>query len=224
MTAFSPLLADAGDVIEIAALILIVVIPAVAQMIAKVKQAQQPPAKGPPRPGQPPKRPAPADVANEIEDFLKKAAQKRDLKRPSPIPARPAPRKVDKIEKPVKAEVVADRPVGGVVEQHVQKYLDAEEFQRRESQLGEEVAQSDREIDQHLHQVFDHDVSQLATLPGEAAAAPVAVGPMELTGPSQEEIPPLFASGLFESLSNPDALRQAIVLNEILHRPEERWA
>ena len=75
---------------------------------------------------------------------------------------------------PVHAEVVADAPVGGKVEEHVKKYLDSEDFARRESQLGEEVAQADKAIDQHFSQVFDHQVSRLASLPGEAAVPPVA--------------------------------------------------
>ena len=68
---------------------------------------------------------------------------------------------------------LARRPVGGEVSAHVKKYLDSEKFESRAGELGQDVVQTvDREIDQHLHQVFDHSVSRLAAVPGEAAAAP----------------------------------------------------
>ena len=85
------------------------------------------------------------------------------------------------------------------------------------------MAQADREIDQRLHQVFDHNVSNLELMPGEAATAPVVVAPLELTEQSLLDIPATFATGLSDLLADPDSVRQAIVLNEILHRPEERW-
>ncbi len=75
----------------------------------------------------------------------------------------------------VQAEVVDDtteEPVGAQVGKQVEKYLDTEEFTRRTSQLGGEVAQADVESDQRLKQVFSHDVSQLAKKPGESAAPP----------------------------------------------------
>ena len=73
-------------------------------------------------------------------------------------------------------------------------------------------------------QVFDHQVSQLAALPGEAAAAPVAVESSEAAEAAYLEIPATFATGMTDLLSNPEAIRQAIVFNEIFRRPEERWA
>ena len=117
----------------------------------------------------------------------------------------------------------AGKPVGGQVTEHVQKYLDAEEFTRRAGELGGEVTQAVEEVDQHLRQVFDHSVSQLAAVPGEAAAPPAAAEPPELTELSLLEIPATFATGLSTLLADPDSVRQAIVLGEIFRRPEERW-
>ena len=97
------------------------------------------------------------------------------------------------------------------------------EFTKRSTELGSEVAQADREIDQRLHQVFDHHVSNLELMPGEAAAPPVVVTPVELTEQSLLDIPATFATGLTDLLADPDSVRQAIVLNEILHRPLEHW-
>ena len=155
---------------------------------------------------QQPPRPVPKDAADEIDDFLRRAAQQR-IAQParaaqppaaaqSPQPAR-LPAAGAAAPKPVVAEVVAAAPVGGQVTEHVQKFLDTGEFTRRGDQLGEEVvAQVDREIDQHLHQVFDHSLSQIAATPGETAAPPEAVGVMELPESSATEIPSTFATDL----------------------------
>jgi Na+-transporting methylmalonyl-CoA/oxaloacetate decarboxylase gamma subunit len=222
MIPLAPLFADVGAIIfKLVLFLLIFGIPAIGQLIAKMKTIH-PPAGGPLP--QAPKRPVPTDVVNEIEDFLKRAAQKREGKQIVAPQVRQAPRRVERIEQPVKAEVVSNGPVGGKVEEHVKKYLDSEEFARRESQLGEEVAQADKAIDQHLSQVFDHQVSRLASLPGEAAAPPVAYEPQELADASTLEIPATFATGLGTLLADADSVRQAIVLSEIFRRPEERWA
>ena len=53
--------------------------------------------------------------------------------------------------------------------------------QRSINQLGSEVTQAIREIDQRLHEVFDHHVSSLEFKPGKAATEPMAVGPAELS-------------------------------------------
>ena len=138
----------------------------------------------------------------------------RAQKKPSPPAA-----------EPVRAEAVAEaaaQPVGGQVSEHVKKYLDEDAFARREDALGKEVAQADKQIDQHMQQVFDHRVSKLESVPGEVAAPPVAYAPPDLVG-SAADIPDTFATGLLELVGNPDSLRQAIILSEILHRPEERW-
>jgi len=211
MNPFIPLLAAINvDLLKFAMLMVFFLLAGLAQLVAKLKKVQPPPAK--PRPIQ-------ADVADEIEEFMRRAAARRRGAPGTPTAPAAAP---PQAAQPVQAEVVAEKPVGGQVEQHVKKYLDAEDFSRRSQELGEEVTQVDREVDQHLHQVFDHDVSRLAVVPGEAAAPPTAVEPAEL-GVSAPEIPATFATGLLDLVGSPDALRQAIILNEILHRPEERW-
>ncbi len=118
--------------------------------------------------------------------------------------------------------MVGEAPVGGRVTEHVTKYLDADDFSRREATLGQEVAQADQQIDQHLRQVFDHRVSKLEAVPGEAAAPPTAYEPPDLVG-AAADIPDTFATGLLTLITDPESLSQAIILSEILHRPEERW-
>jgi hypothetical protein len=222
MNPFAPLLAAGnGDLIKIAVIALIVIISVIGQLLAKMRQVR------PPGGGPPPPRPVPADVADEIGEFLRRAAQRRGAggrqpagtKQPPPLAEQPPPLRA---EQPVQAELVAAAPVGGQVDEHVQKYLDEQDFSRRGDELGKDVAHVDKEVDQHLQQVFSHPVSKLEAVPGEAAAPPVAYEPPDLVGASAE-IPATFATGLLDLVSSPDSLRQAIILSEILHRPEDRW-
>jgi hypothetical protein len=122
----------------------------------------------------------------------------------------------------VQAEVVRAQPLGEGIKQHVGKYLDAGEFQRRAAGLGEEVAQADEQIEQRLHTKFNHEVSSLAAVPGESAAAPRA-----LPGGEPEDLaaalPSTAAAGLAAMLGSSEGIRRAIVINEILTRPEDRW-
>ena len=145
----------------------------------------QPPVRPPP-----PARPTPPDVAAEIDEFLRRAAQRRNPQAAPPRPPAPQPggagsqrpqpqpvRAEAVPAQPVRAEVVAEQPVGGEVADHVKKYLDSQSFDSRAGELGREVVQTvNREIDQHLRQVFDHSVSRFAAQPGEAAAVPVTEG------------------------------------------------
>jgi hypothetical protein len=215
MIAFVPLFAvDAGEVIRLLVILFIFLVPVIGKLLAKAQQI--PPPNRRPVPPQP-------DVADEIEAFMRRAAERHAAKgqRATVVQASPAPAKPVKAE-PVRAQAVVEKPVGGQVSAHVQKYLDKQEFTRREKELGKEVVEADRQIDQHMQQVFDHRVSKLEAVPGEAAAAPVAYAPPDLVG-AAADIPDTFATGLLELITNPDSLRQAIVLSEILHRPEERW-
>jgi hypothetical protein len=210
-----------AELVKLVVILVLFALAGLGKLVANMKQGQPPGAgvRGP----QPP-RPAAKDVVGEIDEFLRRAAQQRSAQTPRPIRAQSAPPKKPPPQQPIRAEVVAPKPVGGQVTEHVQKYLDTGEFSRRGAELGEEVVtQVDREIDQHLHQVFDHSVSQLAAVPGEAATPPANFEPPELSDASALEIPATFATGLTTLLTDPDSVRQAIVLNEIFHRPEERW-
>jgi hypothetical protein len=210
LAAFDP------GLIKLVVLVIIFIFAGIAKLLAKIQRI--------PPPGQRPlsPRPAPPDVADEIEEFMRRAAQRQPAKGTRPLGSPPSPPRAEPVRAEVIAEVAAPKPVGGQVSEHVQKYLDEQEFSRREVELGKQVAQADQQIDQHLQQVFDHRVSKLAATPGEAAAPPVAYEPPDLVG-AATDVPASFATGLLDLIGNPDSLRQAIVLNEILRRPEDRW-
>jgi len=201
--------------------IIIMIASAVAQWLGKARQAPQRPLQGPQRPAgeapPPARRPQGNAVDDEIGEFLQRAAQRRARQA---APAAPPERRL--ADQPVLAEAAGETPVGGQVSEHVQEFLDAGEFSRRTAQLGGEVAQTDAQLGEHLRDVFDHEVGRLAERPGESAAAPVVEG-----SPLPEDQPAAVAAtssaDLIALLSNPEGIRLAIVINEILRRPEERW-
>ncbi|MBN2474922.1 MAG: hypothetical protein JXB62_09970 [Pirellulales bacterium] len=226
MIHFAPLWAQGwDDLIGIAVVILFIVVPAILQLLGKgVKGQQKPAPRRPPAPrGQ--GQPVAGDVEDEIGEFLRRAAQRRGGQQPPPPPPQPARRPATAqvvVAQPVEAEVARPRALGNEVQEHVGQFLDAGKFKQRSSQLGTEVAHSDERIEDRLHKTFDHEVSQLTAVPGEAAASPRAEAPSE---PEDriEHLPVPAAAGLPALLSSPTNLRQAIVISEILQRPEHRW-
>jgi hypothetical protein len=242
---------DIGIIIKILVIALVVLSSVVGKILTSMRGPQRPagPMRPPvippqqPRQGQQPQAQAarPKSVKEEIDEFLSRAAQKKqgqatpaDPTRRISQPMSPLAQREDPTRRisqptaplaqrvgPVEAEVVRERPVGGAVSAHVKKYLDEKEFDQRASKLGGEVAAADTKIEQHLQQVFGHGISKLAAKPGETAAPPTP----QTAGIFQDEPAALPAAGLGLAalLNNIDNLRQAIVINEILKRPSDRW-
>jgi len=206
------------DLIKIGFVLFFIIVPIVGQLLAKMRQPK-PPADQAPRPP----RPAGNEpLHNEIDAFLRQAAQRKRQPKAG-RPRRSAAVRAKVVEHPVRAEVVGDRPVGGHVEKHLQKFVaEKKEFDERASQLGDEVAHADDKLEARLKHKFDHKLGTLGSRTGETAAAP-APAP---TGYAEDEMPALpagAAAGFAPLLASAAGLRQAIVLTEILHRPTERW-
>jgi hypothetical protein len=94
------------------------------------------------------------------------------------------------------------------VAEHVAEHVGSRTFAERTSHLGEQVAQADEKIETHLHQKFDRELGTL----GHSRAAPSAESPPADT----------LAAEIAAMLASPQGMRQAIVLGEILRRPEHR--
>ena len=235
MNAPLPLAAIDFDVIfRILIPFVVFVIIMIGKLMSAMRVPQRPPGQVRP-PVPPPQQPGqgqqpqaqaarPKSVKEEIDEFLRRAAQNKqgpatpaDPTRRISQPSTPLAQRVG----PVEAEVVRERPVGGAVSAHVKKYLDEKEFDQRASKLGGDVAAADTKIEQHLQRVFGHGISKLAATPGETASPPTP----QSAGIFQDEPAalPAAGAGLAALLNNIDNLRQAIVLNEILQRPSDRW-
>ena len=82
------------------------------------------------------------------------------------------------------------------------------------AQLGQRIVREDEQFDVQLNAKFDHDVGSLAS------KIRVTDTPSQSPDHTDTSSP---AGQLAAMLANPDGVRQAIILNEILRRPSERW-
>jgi hypothetical protein len=202
-------LAAAGDgavfLVKILAVMLIFLGPAIWRLLTQAQGAKPP--QGPPRPKD-------AGVQQQIEEFLQRASQRRGVGRPAVSPPPPA------AAEPVVAELAPDEPVGGRLLRRVQEDINTSDFRRRGEQMGGDVAQSDKEFQQGVGKEFSDEVSGLAKRPGETAM------PVDTTATESEEAvvkaaaETVATSTLGGLLDSPESLVSAIVLNEILRRPE----
>jgi len=208
-------------VVELVVVLVLIVLPLILQVIARIRGQDMPP----PPAQRPPPRPAQKPLEDEISEFLRRAAEGRrppggvPQRRAAPptVTGRPvAPPARRPAEPPVTAQVV-EPPVGGDIGRHVQKFLDADEFGRRSTEMGEGVVAADQAMDQRVSGVFEHSIGQFSGQ--ESGRGAMAPGP-QVRG---EAVSPLVAE-LVSALSRPESVRQAIVINEILRRPEDRWA
>ena len=177
--------------------------------------------------------PGDRSLREEIEVFLKRVADQRGPQRPAEAevlrPAQKNPVVAAQRDTPVRAEVVQDtlRDIGplagGSVSTHVEQHIDTGRLQAHASHLGEEVGYADDKLESRLHERFDHSVGRL----GSSAT--------DSLGLQESEESPYDAVALLVDQSVPDAakitlllrshvgVRQAIILSEILRRPDERW-
>jgi hypothetical protein len=78
------------------------------------------------------------------------------------------------------------------------------------SRLGQRIVAEDRQFDDQLTAKFDHTVGTLAD----------SVNPVAQEAPPPADSP---ARQIAAMLANPDGVRQAVILNEIMRRPSDRW-
>jgi hypothetical protein len=168
-----------------------------------------------------PQQPAPgqAQLNTEIEQFLKRANERRMEKArrdlapepaspaPSPPPPRPAEPAID--------VTPLDRDFNAV-EKSVKQHLGNRGFQERAEHLADDILRQEAEMQRHLEQAFSHRLGTLSgrdsTAPKAAAEAPPATADRAAT-----------AMALAGILTNQSDIRKAILLKEILERPIDRW-
>jgi hypothetical protein len=79
------------------------------------------------------------------------------------------------------------------------------------SKLGQRIAAEDQQFDTKIKAKFDHTVGTLGGSDGSTSA--------DQTQPSNDSL----AGQLAAMLANPNGIQQAVLVNEILHRPSDRW-
>ena len=177
-------------------------------------------------------------MKDEVEEFLRRVAQLRaqaeaqaraQQQRPgfqppqqmppqrmTPPPARLVPQQEEVVYlEPAEAEVVDAElaELGDDVGRHVQQHIRGPaEIAEHTRHLGEEVDQADDKLESRLHQTFDHQLGRLKKTASDTAA-------VEHTKPA----PDVTLTEIRTLLATPANIRDAIVMAEILRRPEDRW-
>lgn len=238
-----PLFADAGDILSTLAAILVPIILVLRYLFAG--QEADPNPRRQPRP-QPQRRPqqlgqqrrpqgqVPAgapDPADEVEAFLRRAAERRagqaarDVEvlnpqqlaqqrrgtagnRPASAPAVQTPVPIEAVETESPRESVAD---------HVRHHMEAAPFRDFASRRSQ-IESSEKIAEAHVHQVFDHQLGSLGAGLGEGGSTgrPIELGDAVAGTPTA-------AAGFAAMLGSAQSLRNAIILQEVLRRPEEIW-
>ena len=169
-------------------------------------------------------------MARDIEEFLRRAAERRkkQLKQKQAGQAgqqqqqqrQPRAQPPQRTQQPPRRLVIADNEVEVVrkkkidlrdesVSQHVSRHLDSSRVTEQASHLAEKLEQADERLEERLHKKFDHDLGSL-----EGKKRPEQIAPVV----TSQAISPL-ANDLIEMLRTPKTMRQAIIIAEVLKRP-----
>ncbi len=143
-------------------------------------------------------------MSDEIQEFLQRAAARRhQQKQQQPIEVEV----IDEVE-------IVDETIANHVAKRLGEHLDKSSLVSSGAQLGAEVGLADEKLESHLHDAFDHRLGSLgARLEGSKDATDL---PESTKAPTMaSEIAALFRSTKF--------IRQAVIMSEVLQRPEHRW-
>jgi len=188
-------------------------------------------------------------MARDIEEFLRKAAERRQQKGGGGKPpesrkpiSRPLPRPVQGrgLEpEVVEAEIVRAQPLNPTlknrkpkrsklssapaqpapkrnlreesVAEHVRSHIDTSSIATHAENLGDRIASVHDKVDASIHRRLDHDLTEIDDVPSITDSLSAAA--MEDTGASM-------AMQLRRMLKNPKTVGHAILLAEVLRRPD----
>lgn len=237
---------DLGDFIRIGVLILFFLGPALSKLFEnkqKPGELKQPQPRPQPRPvpgaRQQANRPAPqqkpADrLEMEIEDFLKRAGKQGQNK---PIQAevieptlvstkRSKPKPISRPSLKVQEAAIGQESVA----EHVQHHIGSNPVGQNSGRLGSSVTREIDSMESHVHEVFDHKLGSLKeSLPAvtnekddiDDRGTDSSVWEDKGTKTRRAEAATALRNkSLFDALRDPDSIRQAIILQEILKRPD----
>lgn len=161
-------------------------------------------------------------LEKEIEAFLRKATGQAPPPDPPPTPkpTPPEPPRKPRTLAPPPAKLASAFPKRESVEEHVERHMIRGGVGERDSRLAETIERADERIESHLHTVFDHRLGKLGTDTSDTAIRE-GTDAAAWTGRRSTDNP--LARKLFDMMSSPSDVGVAIVLSEIVRRPEERW-
>ncbi|TWT75618.1 hypothetical protein Pla123a_31280 [Posidoniimonas polymericola] len=223
-------LAAWGDVIGYLVVIVFVVLRYLLSEMGGEKKPK--PARPRPAPQPRPVGPPQDDLRSEVDEFLRRAkglppreqepAPQRSLEPAAePIiiePNRPRQgqrsRAAGRQAMPAAGRSEPDPHLGGSVQEHVSQHvghLAESQLAENAARLGEDLGQTDERLEARLKAKFEHRLGRLKQQ--EEAPLP-EVDPLGNV---------LDARQLAALLASPEGVRNAVVLNEILKRPIDRW-
>lgn len=236
--------ADIGDIVAGLVGLLFVIVPVVGQLLANANKGKQPgqaQGGGAAAPGG--NRPANPGVDREVAEFLRRVAQNqagggrpaeagppaqaapqpqdRPGMRPAQagrqLPPRPGVRQVERprqaaggAARAVQAQVVPTEPIPA--EKGADRLGTSDRFGSK-SRLGIGVEEELRKEEQRRRKTFSQGRDTLKERP--------VLGGTESGEPAKRPVPAVDWAAMLANVSN---VRQAIVLSEILQRPEHRWS
>jgi hypothetical protein len=155
------------------------------------------------------------NILNELEKMLREAAQQQGAQG-SP---RRRPRPDREIIHAVDAEIVEAEPVYESVAERVAEDINTSDLARHASRLsdhashlGADVGQADDRLEDRLHETFDHDLGRIHDDSVTDDAGAKRPGRVSST-----------AGEIAEMFRTPKSICQAVLLSEILNRPDHRW-
>ncbi len=168
----------------------------------------------------------PSQLNAEVEQFLKRASQRRGRSASTVAPAEPPREKPTDIQPLERTELMSWRSTDvQPLEQHeltsvaasVEKHM-GRGFAERTEHLADDIVRADQQMEEHLQKAFGRQVGTLAAATGPASTTPATdVAPVAVREQSS------LTAALAAVLASPQGMRQAVVLAEILERPEHRW-
>jgi hypothetical protein len=154
---------------------------------------------------------AAAPQRTTLADKMKAKGEAAAARRAKPTPSQsPRPSK----SRPPQAKLAPPKPRPTTLAQQVASHIGSasEDFRQEVADLGQRVKQADEQFDRDLQKKFDHDLGSLSHRPTAAESSP---------SPTTEPKSP--AAQIAALLASPGGVRQAIILNEIMQRPADRW-
>ncbi len=172
-------------------------------------------------------------MARDIEEFLRRAAERRQQQKAGQQPKAPQPpaQEVEIIQPEIVRPQVPSKRRPDVakpkvkkqrrsvqkdmrnesVSDHVKSHLDTSRISEHAEELGDRIASVHGQVDIDVHKRLDHDINKIDDLPTITDdVRPGVIG---------ADVPPI-ARELLEMLSKPSSIRQAILMREILDRPK----
>ncbi len=224
-----PLLGDAVEaIVKLVIFGLLIVVPLILKAIGGVAGGGAKKPVQPGRPAQPqPVRPvANKPLRDEVEAFLRRAKAKQPVKAeaigpPKYVPAEPIAAEI------IEPEVWEGTQTRGSMTARGQGPLAPKHSAEQTEALGHDISLADEHLEAHLKETFDHDLGRFEDVGdpyGKIAQGTDAdVWKVETPDSPKAAQKPTLAGEIAAMFRNPQDVRKAIVLNEVLTPPQHRW-